>query len=174
MKKIVVILSMLILIGVLISGCSGDRKTSINEYYKVDDSDDDELAAVFFLGHDLESIKQNGKEILDEFDMTLDYASTIEFETVNVDNGDEWYAIIPKYKGSEIKICSTKLNQDGELVVDKELLTTDKPVKLQCNLSDIIPSSQVTVTYKDKSVTFNPSLSLKDGKMLDIENVYTD
>ncbi|QHI73563.1 hypothetical protein [Aminipila terrae] len=179
MKKIAIFMMVIVMAGVLISGCGKDKAVSQrapekHDYYKISNDSEGNLAALFFLGSDKEEIEKKAKELMDQYDVSEEEAKKTGYEMVNVDNGSEWYLVVPKYEGSTIQIDSVKLTEQGNLETDKELLTTDKPVVLQCNISDIAPSSQVTVTLKDKKVVFNPAISLKDGKIVKFKGVYTE
>lgn len=179
MKKITIFIIVMVMAGALISGCGkneaeGQQKVKLHDYYKVTDDSEEDLAALFFLGCGQEEIEKTVKVLLDKYNMTQEEAAKVEYEMVNVDNGSEWYLVVPKYEGTTIQVHSVKLNDQGSLEVDKELLTTDKPVVLQCNVSDIVPSSQITVTLNDKTVVFNPAISLKDGEVVRTEGVFTE
>nr|WP_315024997.1 hypothetical protein [uncultured Aminipila sp.] len=179
MKKVTIFIIVMVLAGALLSGCGkneseSQEKVKLHDYYKVTDDSKGDLAALFFLGSGQEEIEKTAKALLHKYNITEEEASKVAYETVNVDNGSEWYLIVPKYEGSTIQVDSVKLNDQGSLEVDKELLTTDKPVVLQCNVSDIVPSSQITVTLNDETVVFNPAISLKDGKIVKAEGVFTE
>ncbi|WP_312649614.1 hypothetical protein [Aminipila sp.] len=179
MKKITVFVMVMVLAGGLISACGKNEEESRktvrqHDYYKVTDDSEEDLAALFFLGCGQEEIEKTAKELLNKYNMTEEEAAKVEYETVKVDDGSEHYLIVPKYEGSTIQVHSVKLNDQGNLQVDKELLLTDKPVVVQCNISDIVPSAQITVTSEDKSVVFNPAISLKDGNIVKIEGVFTE
>lgn len=179
MKKITIFVMVMVLTGALLSACGKNEEKSQktvkqHDYYKVTDDSEEDLAALFFLGCNQEQIEETANGLLDKYNMSKEEAEEIDYEMVNVDNGNERYLILPKYEGATIQVHSVKLNDQGNLVVDKELLTTDKPVVVQCNISDIVPSSQITVTSEDKSVVFNPAISLKDGKIVEFEGVFTE
>lgn len=178
MKRITVLIIVMTIMGIFLIGCGNDKTQNqetvrVHDYYKITDDAEDDLAALFYLCYGQEQIEKAVKDLLNKYNMPVEKALEIDYEVVNADNGDEWYLILPKYEESTITVHSVKLNDQGSLEVEKELITTEKPVLLQCNLSDIIPSSQVTVTFKDKTIVFNPFISLKDGKISEIEGVYT-
>ena len=104
--------------------------------------------------------------------MKLSLDSSEDIEQVIVD-GNEWYLILPKYIDTQISVSAVELNNMGDLVPTEDILFTTKPILLQCNLSDIVPSLQVSVTYDKDSITFYPSLSLKDGDVTPVERAYT-
>lgn len=180
MKFVIVI----ILSVVLATSCninSGSDITNgsqniINSYYTVKDEKED-LASVFFLGYD-ENYIENGKivdrsfleSVLNKHNISL---KDEELELID-GIGDEWYLILPKYKDESISIWNVELDGNGELVKTGEEYTTNKAVLLKCNISDIIPSVLVKISANDKTVEFSPFISLKDGKISDIDFVYTE
>lgn len=180
MKKITVCIMILVLAGALLSACGkneeeeSQKKVKQHDYYRVTNDSKEDLAALFFLGCNQEQIEKAANGLLDKYKLSKEEAEKIQYDKVNVDNGNEWYLILPKYEGSTIQVHSVKLNEQGNLEVDQELLTTDKPVVVQCNISDIVPSSQITVTSEDRSVVFNPAISLKDGNIVEVEGVFTE
>ncbi len=177
MKRIAIFMIATVCVCVFITGCGKDEERKqavrVHDYYKISADGEEDIAALFYLGTEKKEIKKTAEELLNTYNIPLEKALDIEYEEVKTDNGREWYLIVPKYEGTTIQVHSVRLNDQGSLEEDKELTTTDKPVILCCNESDIVPSAQVTVTFKDRKAVFNPSISLKDGKVTENEGVFT-
>lgn len=147
-------------------------ESSLNTYYTITDDNEDTLCAIYYLGYSKEEAKENATKLFNTYSMNLSFDSKEEIERADAD-GDDWYLILPKYLDTQVIVSKVELNNSGELVPTEDILTTSKPILLQCNPSDIVPSSQVTVTNNTDSITFSPSISLKDGDINSIERVYT-
>ena len=80
-------------------------------------------------------------------------------------NGDELYFIFPKYEGSKIVIRAVTVDEDYNKVYGKTLYDGFGPVFLHANISDLWANTEVTLTFKDYSVTFSPHISLMDGSV---------
>lgn len=145
---------------------------TINTYYTIADNNDTTLCAIYYLGYSQTQAKENAKELISSNNMKLSLDSSEDIEQVILD-GNEWYLILPKYVDTQISVSTVELNNMGDLVPTEDILSTTKPILLQCNPSDIVPSSQVSVTYDKDSITFYPSLSLKDGDVTPVERAYT-
>ncbi|SES85908.1 hypothetical protein [[Clostridium] polysaccharolyticum] len=189
-KSFVILLVMSLLIG--LTGCSSlekkdkdtarqeelavteqgdaEEETNLSPYYTFDDKGQDVLAAMFFLGGDNQEMNRN----LKEFNKNHNIPDG-SFQIVAEHDNCEWYAIIPKYIGTKLKVEQVNLNEEsGNLEVSNLLTETEQPVLLCCNKSDIVPSAQVTITYKEEIITYNPFLSLESGKLSKVERVYTE
>lgn len=145
---------------------------TINTYYTIADKNDTTLCAIYYLGYSQTQAKENAKELISSNNMKLSLDSSEDIEQVKLD-GNEWYLILPKYVDTQISVSTVELNNMGDLVPTEDILSTTKPILLQCNPSDNVPSSQVSVTYDKDSITFYPSLSLKDGDVTPVERAYT-
>lgn len=145
---------------------------TLNTYYTITDDNEENLCAVYYLGYSEEEAKDNANKLFNTRNMNLSFDSKDDLERANTD-GNEWYLILPKYTNTQVEVSKVELNNNGELEPIEDILTTTKPVLLRCNPSDIVPSSQVTITYNNDSITFNPYISLKDGDVTPIERVYT-
>ena len=151
------------------SGANEKEEETISPYYTFSDEDEENLAAMFFLGSTNE--EQNAKlpDFLEKYSLDKN-----NFEIVSEKDNCEWYAIIPKYIGTKIKVERVELKDDGNLEPTDIVTETEKPILLCCNESDIIASTQVTITYEDKEIAFNPCLSMEDGKLAKPEHVFTE
>ncbi|WP_455718511.1 hypothetical protein [Anaerosporobacter sp.] len=146
--------------------------STLNTYYTIVDDNEDTLCAVYFLGYFEEEVKENATQLFNTNNINLSFDSIDDLERADAD-GNEWYLILPKYLNTQVVVSKAELNNNGELKPTEDILTTTKPLLLKCNPSDIVPSSQVTVTYNNDSITFNPSISLKDGDITPFDRVYT-
>lgn len=150
------------------SATVAEEVDTVADYYQFEDSDEDTLAALIYLGYGEQEKKERLQSLIEQFGLTEDL-----FEEVIIHQDCEWYAVFPKYIGSTVKVDSVVVKEEGELVKDEEKLETEKPVLICCNVSDIFPSSQVTVSYKDQEIQWNPFLSLEDGNIAKVDRVYT-
>jgi hypothetical protein len=82
----------------------------------------------------------------------------------------EIYLILPKYKGTTVTVH--ELDSDGNAVA--ELVSTENPVLLKCNVSDITPSAKATIRFKGVETVFIPFISLEDGSVSGGDNVYAE
>lgn len=141
---------------------------TVADYYQFEDSDENTLAALIYLGYGDEEKEEKLQSLMEQFGLTEDL-----FEEAVIHKNCEWYAVFPKYIGTTVKVDSVVLSEEGELVPDEEKIETDKPILICCNVSDIVPSSQVTVSYKEQQIQWNPFLSLEDGNVAKEDKVYT-
>mgnify|MGYP002521168903 CR=1 FL=1 len=146
-----------------------EAEETLSPYYGFEDKDDNNLAAMFFIGSGNQEMNDKMPAFLEKYSLTKDL-----FEMVAEKDNCEWYVIIPKYIGTKIEVERVKLNDDGNMEVTEKITETEKPVLLCCNESDIVPSAKVTITYKDEKIEFNPCLSLENGKLAKVERVYTE
>lgn len=146
-----------------------EAEETISPYYTFEDKNDNNLAAMFFIGSGNQEMNDKMPAFLEKYGLTQDV-----FEMVAEKDNCEWYAIIPKYIGTKIKVERVELNDDGNMEVTEKITETEKPVLLCCNESDIIASAKVTITYGDEELEFNPFLSLENGKLAKVERVYTE
>ncbi|MBR3770677.1 MAG: hypothetical protein IKL07_00255 [Clostridium sp.] len=145
-----------------------EEKNKVTDLYKFDDSKEDNLAALIYLGYGDTEKEENLNSLMQEYNLSQDI-----FEEIVINKNCEWYAVFPKYVGSTVKVDSMVMTDEGDLVIDTEYAETEKPVLLCCNVSDIIPSSQITVSYQNQEIKWNPFLSLEDGSVAKSERVYT-
>lgn len=182
MKKSILIIGLCV--AMLLVGCqknvdvpNNEQEQSdrpmLNEYYTVEDNIDD-IAASFYLGYGEDGLKEGKIRLGEKYFSKMQDKWPKEVVEVSDDMGDEYYLILPKYENTIITIHSVKMNDKSELVPDKELISTKYPVLLRCNISDIMPSTQVTITHGEETVIFSPSISLKDGQQNTAEGIFTE
>ena len=151
------------------SQAEDETEETLSPYYAFEDKDENNLAAMFFIGSGNQEMNDKMPAFLEKDGLTQDV-----FEMVAEKDNCEWYAIIPKYIGTKIKVERVELNDEGNMEVTEKITETEKPVLLCCNESDIIASAKVTITYGDEELEFNPFLSLENGKLAKVERVYTE
>lgn len=144
-----------------------DTAEGKNSMYVFEDSDDGNLAAITFLGYGDQEKEKNFATFCEQYQ--LDAEKFVE--VVDVEDC-EWYAIIPKYTKEELTISHVDMNEGGELEKTEELLITKEPVLICCNISDIVPSVDVTITYNDQEVSINPFISLENGELSEYEGLF--
>ncbi len=143
---------------------------TVSPFYVFADKNDDNLAAMFYMGNGNAEQNMNFTSFVQKYSFDKN-----NFLIVSEKDNCEWYAIIPKYIGTSITVERVQLNEDsGNLEVTEKIVDTEKPILLCCNESDIIPSAKVTITYKDKTIEFNPCLSMEDGKLAKQEQIYSE
>lgn len=126
------------------------------------DTDQNNLGALVFLGGGLDKkeLEQKKQELLD------DYVTNVKDIPFYDYGGPEFFCIIPHYVGSEVTIKRSELSEQGELVEKETLVTTEKPIIVKCNESDLYSNVTIIIDYKDESTTFAPFVSLKDGSVM--------
>lgn len=137
--------------------------------YVFKEQDDTNLAAMFFIGSGNQEQKEKLPVFLEKYKLTQ-----AMFQIVAEKDNCEWYAIIPKYIGTKIKVERVEPVEAGELIPVEKITETETPVLLCCNESDIVPSVKVTITFGKEQIEFNPFLSLKDGTMQKVDRIFTE
>lgn len=156
------------LVFVCLTGCN---QKSRNSFYTFKDSESD-IAAVLFLG--VEEEYEKSKEVLkDTYFKNLDDTFFDSIDSVETTGWQEIYLIVPKYNDDSITV--TELIENGDQpFIKKTLITTNKPVLLKCNVSDIMPSSQVTISSNGQKEEFSPHVSLKDSSIVTAKSIFTE
>lgn len=145
------------------------EENPVNPYFVFQDDQEDTLAAMKFCGYGNEEKEEGFQKFLDEYQLDEELFDVV----IDVDDA-EWFVIIPKYEGTEIKVEQVQLQDDGELQAVDCLTTTKQPVLLGCNYSDIVPSTKVTITYQNEMIEFNPFISLENGQITEEDRVITN
>ncbi len=138
---------------------------TVNEDNKEDiyiDTDSENLGVLVFLGGGLteKELGQSKQQVIDEYLTDVDEIPFYNY------GGPEIFCVIPHYVGSSITVKRSELTEQGELVAKETLDTSDKPMIIQCNESDLYSNVMITIKYNDKSTTFTPYISLKDGSVM--------
>lgn len=139
----------------------------LNDYYiSMDSNRDDVYANLYFAGYNEEEKTNNMNAFEEKYNM-----EDVSFEKVEDVYDGEWYAVIPKYKDTRIEIYHVEPDDKGNLRETKLIAATQSPALICCNPSDIMPSVRVKITYRDKTVEFEPGISLEDGSVLNFNGI---
>ena len=160
-------LSLVVALGLLLSAGCG-QSSSTHTYYTIADGESD-MAALLFLGGKDEA-EAGTAAVKEAYFSTLPQQWPEKVDTVETDEWQETYLLLPKYPGTIISVYEL----DEEEQPAAEMISTENPVLLQCNRSDVMPSTQVTITYQDRAITFRPHISLQDGSCVAAEGIYTE
>ena len=197
-KRAVYILMVVICIAIL-SSCSDKNKkldnknneqdtsietTSPTEENKVNkenkeeiyiDTESENAGVLIFLGGGLtkNEVAQKRQKIVDEyFVINKKLLEDRQYELLLYDcSGQEFYCIIPRYIDSTIIVKKVELSDEGELEEKELIVTSDKPILIQCNESDLYPNTNITINHKEESTSFSPFISLKDGSVIADDNI---
>ena len=132
--------------------------------------------AVAFIGYvDSESSEVDLRAFLWESPFSYAYDFLVDASLVMTE-GQEFYAILPPCKAGTITICSSVLNDAGEYIDDFEnplfVGEPGEPVLLLCNVSEIYSNVIITATDGGGAVRFRPSVSLENGRIDHIPEIY--
>lgn len=142
-----------------------------HDYYTGIPDEDSTLGALFYLGDREEEIKANQEMLKNNYFSQMDEQWWEELESYTTQGGQECFMIVPKYEQTNIKVYETELDDEGKLQTGQILWQGDAPLFLGCNRSDIVPDTQVVLTYGNRTVVFSPFISLKDGTIIPIEGM---
>lgn len=85
---------------------------------------------------------------------------------VSADGGWDVYCIVPADENTTITVSGVSLDENAEIVETGVVYSgNNEVVVLYCNVSDILANALVTATSGDKSVSFRPHISLRDGSL---------
>ena len=141
--------------------------------YPYDDVDtENDLCAVLFLGYDEASASEAVTRLCSEYEVIHELFKDGTVVTFDA-HGGEQYLILPKYVGTTITVTEVQMDESGDLQPVGDPLTTEAPLRILANYSDIMPSAEITVQYGSRTVTFSPFISLKDGVLSEIDGAYT-
>jgi len=162
MKKAALLITLTICL-LLCTACKKDAPPEQNFSAfdaSVIDWQDGELCAVAFLGYAGTLHDADMYPVYDAFEaqypgLTAENNCTW-FQTV----GQEVYLIIPRY--SDTLLTVTIFSEDGE---ESKFLQA-APLFLQCNESDIMGNSRITLEHQGTTCSFSPRISLDDSRLL--------
>ena len=179
----------------ILSACgaknNADQNSDENGQANLEDADWDEVEKIEDIGEteDLNKISESAAETeslcavaycgsrggyadaLDAFEhlrLSEKYPDLAKDISVYDTGGDEFYILAPSANAVSVTIEGYGMDDEGNAGPDGEIFYVGdgSPVVLLCNLSDLIPDTQVTVEDKDgNQLIFSPSLSLEDGKL---------
>ena len=119
-----------------------------------------------------------------EVDLRAFYASSetgraypdFAYATLYMAEGQELYAIVPPNDKGTIIVYPSMITEDGEYADDKSnpLCIGDpgEVLLLRCNLSEIYSNVLIAVTDGGGALDFRPSLSMENGHLQEIAEVY--
>ena len=79
--------------------------------------------------------------------------------------GCELYLIVPKHEGTTITVREIDTS-GGENIVGDEVMSTNKPLFIMCNPSDLRSNVEIMISYLDMEISFSPYVSLEDGSLV--------
>jgi hypothetical protein len=144
----------------------------VHSYYTVADGETD-LAAVFYLGTDNEL--EGAKAALQSKYFTSLPGKWPEGVESAESQPWEYYLLLPKYVGTVLTVSERDMQKydKGEPYLNT-ILTTENPVLLKCNISDIFPSVEVAVEYGGEKTVCMPHISLKDGTVAAGDRIFAE
>lgn len=135
---------------------TGDA-AAVNQAYKEfgGEENDNYYCGVIYLGSTLDTSIEEYREMYND----CAWAASAEVCSVT---GEDAYLIVPKYEGAEVTVQSYEAIEDQKTEI---VLSTSEPIFLECNISDIMPNSWITVESAEGQCEFSPFISLKDGSV---------
>lgn len=182
-KLIAICLSALMLTSVTSVNCMAENPYPDEESYSNSSfailqdilRENDCQAGIAFLGYI--GYDASTEEILD-YTSQEDYVASYPFlknGTVVDAGGYEVFAIVPASDWS-INVYSSEMTEDASYkdYLDSPLYkgSPDEVIILRCNLSEIYSNTMVTSKEGNMSVTYRPSISLKDGHLAEEQRCY--
>ena len=155
MKKLIFLLVLAVLSCA--GGCKSKTGGAASDELKWNEMD---VCALVFLGYGQNftefSRSENFQNVIQRFP-SLKKATKFDVET----EGDELYYLVPRYADVVVQLHEYHLDiENMEELVGKELYNGGAtPLLIRCNVSDIHPNTQVTVTRNGESLTFSPMSS---------------
>ena len=141
--------------------------------YPYDDVDgENDLCAVLLLGYDEAAANSAVTQLCSEHAALRERFESGGIVTFDA-HGGEQYLVLPKFVGTTVTVTEVQMDESGALQPIGNPLTTEAPLRVFANYSDIMPSAEITVQYGSRTVTFSPFLSLKDGVLSEIDGAYT-
>lgn len=103
-----------------------------------------------------------------------DLSDMPETNFVDTAYGCELYLVIPCCDDVCISVSEWLMTEENDYMGAKGdvLYHNDygAPVLIKCNVSDIMPSTIITIEHDEETLQWSPSISLKDGSMSRIDN----
>lgn len=126
------------------------------------------MCAAAFLGYGDEG-EQNAAPFIEECFASLTEEQRNAIETVLYD-GNEWYLIVPRYRGESIWI--DYLDENGEVTNEGQRVSPDgTPFILRCNPSDTYSNIQLSGVSRGRHFAFSPQIDSK-GELVTEKYVY--
>lgn len=132
-----------------------------------------DVAAIAYMGYAAGDLKEGFLNLLEGTMLDLDWPFLHDLpDDAFVDaGGDEIYLFVPRDEGASVAVNRWIMDEKNGFAGEPGdvLYRSDKgyPFVLRCNVSDIMPNTQVVMVSEDGSVLeYNPSLSLRDGAVM--------
>lgn len=191
MKRVLLLFCMVMLIFGLLFGCGGAPADPVDPTPGTDDpgtssevlermweliGSESKGAGLAFIGYVPEdSTEVDLRAFLWESPFSYAYDFLVGASLVMTER-QEFYAIVPPCKAGTITICSSVLNDAGEYIddFDNPLFEGEpgEPVLLLCNISEIYSNVIITAADGGGAVRFRPSVSLENGRIDHLNEIY--
>lgn len=125
-------------------------------------ADDTYLCSLIYLGSTIDMPLEDYCEKYNSF-------SWIQNAEICTVNGEDAYLLIPKYEGTVITVQPYEATEDKK---QEAVLTTESPLLLECNTSDIQSNSWITLDTPEGKCEFTPFISLRDGMVEAADTVF--
>ena len=150
-----------------LAACGGKKSVDTQELAELADgaAQADSLCAVAYCGGrvgDYDALE--AFELLKIAEKYPELAGAAVLDT----GGEQFYLLVPSPDAVSVEIEGYGMDEDGNVGPDGEIIYREEagPVAVLCNVSDIIPDIQVTVTGSDgNTLVFSPMLSGEDGSV---------
>lgn len=135
-------------------------------------TDNENNGVLIYMGSGLskEELGKRKKLISDKYLLETQGKKEEEFPLYDC-AGQEMFCILPHYLGSTITVNRAEISDDGKLVEKEKLVTSDKPIFIQCNESDLHSNVIITIKHNDDSTSFSPYISLMDGSVMPVAQI---
>ena len=167
MKHIVLLLS----VTLLLASCGGNSKSNQKEALDNVKWQDNDICAMIFLGYCNDfstlTLSDDFKKYSEDFP-SLQKMTKFTIET----EGDEVYYIIPRYGDATISVREYGFDfENMKEIIGKELYNGgNQSILIKCNISDIHPNTNITITGNGGGATFNPTSGIGGNELLHIAN----
>lgn len=84
--------------------------------------------------------------------------------------GNEFYSVIPKYYGTKIIASRLDTSRSENTIADR-FYADEAPISVVANISDIRPNTRIEILYQHEHITFEPFISLEDGKPQEVDRI---
>lgn len=137
---------------------------------------DDTVCAAAFLGYHEGSYDEFVQYLRKEgYLYKYPFLAEIDIDRIILDEGGEWYLLLPVKEDSAIKINQAEMDEINFTIKEgKELYqgSGSKPLLLRGNVSEIVPGFIVTISEADgNSCVYSPALSMMDGSLQSAEGI---
>ena len=132
----------------------------------VRDSAKNRAVSLIYLGYSEDGTLQSVKNAVAAAKLTSKYTfiGKIPDNKIVLVGGGDIYCIIPTKDDAKVTVKPIDYDEDGGEVIGNAVYSGGaEPIILVCNVSDIMENSLVEVVSSNKTTSFSPYISLKDG-----------